>query len=278
MVRTVDNENKADAVTSQTFLSSINTWYNEKGIHCSVNLVSDFFKSNFNNKKEPNIAVKLNILEDMPKCRARALDNEGKVIKVEDEISGESKPKIELIKNPEEVTFFFKLKEVGKHGDETEGEEAFISKNSSAYPLINLAFTSNGDLDESNDKSIIANNEELKNALEGFEFIAKCAKGDFKGKKYNYLLAEPVGQQEILPEKVEEHETKKDDRELEEFKLTPSQLDELAMFKPVQKALSILEIKEIPVPTNKELIDEITMLKNVDDAVKVKTINKIKNL
>ena len=278
MVRVVDNENRADAVTSQTFLSSINTWYNEKGIHCSVNLVSDFFKSNFSNKKEPNIAVKINILEDMPKCRARALDNEGNVIKVEDEISGESKPKIELIKNPEEVTFFFKLKEVGKQGDETEGEEAFISKNSSAYPLINLALISNGDLDEGNDKSVIANNEELKNALEGFEFIAKCGKGDFKGKKYNYLLAEPVGQQEILPEKVQEHETKKDDGELEEFKLTASQLTELSKMKLVEKALSILEIKEIPVPTNKELIDEVTMLKNVGDDVKVKTINKIKNL
>lgn len=195
----VENEQTEDAVTSQLFLSTINTWYNERGIHCSVNLVTDFFKTKYS-KNAPNIGVKINILEDMPKCRARVIE-EGAVVKVEDELTGEQRPKIEIIENPEQVTFFLRLKEVKKQ-ENSEEEKAFISNKSSAFPLINFGAIANGDLPENNTYSFKVNQEDIQQALEGLEFIAKCGKGNFNGKQYHYLVAEPIGQQEILPETV----------------------------------------------------------------------------
>ena len=85
MVRINEDKKEADAVTSKYFMSSVKSWHNEKGIKLGVERVSDLY-ANKNDKKTRGIAVTYSILDDMPKCRARAIDEKGNVIKEEDEV------------------------------------------------------------------------------------------------------------------------------------------------------------------------------------------------
>ena len=88
MVRIKEETKEADAVTSKLFLTSINSWYKEDGIKVGVEKVSNLYP-NKNDKKKRGIAVTVSILGDMPKCRARVVDDNGQLVMKEDEETGE---------------------------------------------------------------------------------------------------------------------------------------------------------------------------------------------
>ena len=73
----------------------------------------------------------------------------------------------------------------GKPKEITNEADLTFYPTSSAYPLFRLALQNAGELpSDMGDKPFSTTQEELKDALEGFEFIGKCE--EIKG-KYNYM-------------------------------------------------------------------------------------------
>ena len=187
MVRTIEQE--VDRVTSRLFLISLMKWYDEDGMKMGIEKVSNLF-DNKNDASKKGIAVTSSILGDMEKCRVRKVDETGKLVKKEDEETGEEKQVTEIVDDVEEVTFFFNVSQ--KDVDAEKGEFK-VNPLSSCYPLFNFAFIQAGDLPEGNTKGFICDIDELKEALEGLEFIGKAKYESFNGgKKYPVLLAEDV--------------------------------------------------------------------------------------
>ena len=186
MVR-VMNENTADAVTSRLFLLSVRSLYNEEGIPMGVERVSNLF-ANKNDSSKRGIAVTCSILEDMEKCRARVIGDDGKPVMIEDEESGELKQKIVIIDDAQEVTFFFNVKII----DEEKNEFA-INNKASCFPLFNFAFINSGDLPKDNKQGFICDVDELKDALMGLEFLGKEEDWSFSGgKPYQVLIPHDI--------------------------------------------------------------------------------------
>ena len=181
MVRINEPKKEDDAITSALFLSSINSWYKDDGIKVGVERVGNLYP-NKNDKNKRGVAVTLSILDDM-KCRARVIGDDGKVVMVEDEDTGEDKPKITKIEDPDEVTFFFNVRI-----EDEEKNEFSVNPKASCFPLFNFAFQATGDLPEDNTKGFICDIDELKNSLNGLEFIAKAKKESFSGGKPYWVI------------------------------------------------------------------------------------------
>lgn len=182
-------EHKKDPVTHTLFLSSIKSWYNKEGIKCGVEKVSKIFQKK---GEKPQVAINLSILDDMPKCRARVIKEDGTVEMEEDERTGKEVAKIELIDDAQEVTFFLKLSEVEEVKEEgiipeMEEPEYMIHHMASGFPLINAGFIASGELPKGNEKSFAFTHEELVNCLKGLEFTAFVEEREFQG-KYNVLI------------------------------------------------------------------------------------------
>lgn len=186
MVRINEPKNEADPVTSKLFLTSINSWYKENGIKVGVEKVSNLYP-NKQDKKKRGIAVTLSILGDMEQCRARKIDEKGNVVMIEDEDSGEEKPKIIKISDPDEVTFFFNVRI-----EDEEKNEFSVNPKASCFPLFNFAFQATGDLPEDNTKGFICSIDELKASLKGVEFNAKAKKESFSGGNPYWVLIPTV--------------------------------------------------------------------------------------
>lgn len=185
-VRIKEESKEADAVTSTTFLTSINSWYKDDGIKVGVERVGNLYP-NKNDKKKWGVAVTLSILDDMEKCRARCIGEDGKVIMIEDETTGDERPKMEIIEDPEEVTFFFNVRIEDK-----EKKEFSVNPKSSCFPLFNFAFQATGGLPEDNTKGFICDIEDLKSSLKGIEFVAKAKKESFSGGNSYWVLIPSV--------------------------------------------------------------------------------------
>ena len=175
MVRINEEKKEADAVTSKYFMSSIKSWYNKDGIKVGVERVSDLY-ANKNDKKKRGIAVTYSILDEMPKCRARVIDAKGNVVRVEDDVTGEERDEIEIISDPDTVTFFYNVRI-----EDEELNEFSVNPKASCFPVFNWAFIKNEDLPDGNTKGFICNIEELQYALEGAEFMATVKEERFQG-------------------------------------------------------------------------------------------------
>lgn len=187
MVRIKEQKKEADAVTSTTFLTSINSWYKKDGIKVGVEKVGNLYPKQ-DDKNKRGIAVTISILDEMEKCRARVIGEDGKVVMVEDEATGDERPKMEIIEDPQEVTFFFNVRI-----EDEEINEFSVNPKASCFPLFNFAFQATGDLPEDNVKGFICTIDELKASLKGLEFMAKAKKESFSGGgSYWVLIPEPA--------------------------------------------------------------------------------------
>ena len=183
MVRVAEPKQDADPVTAKLFMTSVRSWENEKGIKLGVEKVSNLF-ANKQDKKKRGIAVTYSILGEMEKCRARVIED-GKVVRVEDEKTGDIRDEIEIISDPSEVTFFYNVRI-----EDEEKNEFSVNPKASCFPIFNFAFQATGDLPEDNDKGFIASIDELKAALQGIEFMAKVKEESFQGGN-SYLVLVP---------------------------------------------------------------------------------------
>lgn len=172
MVKVDSGEKEQSPMTARLFLNSIKTWYSDLGIHCAILNVSKPVETDREDRVA--LAINLGICEDMPKCRARVIEN-GRVVKIEDEM-GDEKDKIEIIKNPEEVTLWINI-----NVENPENDEYKCYSMGSGFPLINFAFAEAGDVDHKNKKNLIFTYDELVDVLEGLEFKALTETRKFKG-------------------------------------------------------------------------------------------------
>ena len=171
---------KKSPMTARLFLNSIKTWYPE-GIHVAVDSISK--PQETDREDRVALAFNLSICEDMPKCRARVIDENGEVAKIIDEM-GDEKDKIEIIENPDEVTIWLNV-----NVENPENNEFKVFTLGSAFPLINYAFIKSGDVSAGNKKNLIFNYEEMVDVLEGLEFKAHTESRKFKGgKQYQVLI------------------------------------------------------------------------------------------
>ena len=196
MVRIKKETKEADAVTSKLFLTSINSWYKKEGIKVGVEKVSSLYP-NKNDKKKRGVAVTLSILDEI-NCRARKIED-GKVVMVEDDETGEEKPKIIKIEDPDEVTFFFNVRI-----EDEEKNEFSVNPKASCFPLFNFAFQATGDLPEDNTEGFICDIDELKASLKGIEFKAKAKKESFSGGNPYWVLIPSVAEDYDIEEVAEE--------------------------------------------------------------------------
>jgi len=191
MVRINEEKKEADAVTSKLFLTSINSWYKKDGIKVGVEKVSNLYP-NKQDKNKRGIAVTLSVLDEMPKCRARVIGDDGQIVMKEDEETGEEVPKMTTIEDPDEVTFFFNVSIKGLEPEEVEKGEFAVNPKSSCFPLFNFAFQATGDLPQDNMKGFICTVDELKASLKGIEFMAKAKKESFSGGNPYWVLVPSV--------------------------------------------------------------------------------------
>lgn len=185
-------EKEADRVTSKLFLLSVKKWHNDEGLLMGIEKVSNLF-ANKNSKDKRGIAVTSSILGDMPKCRVRVIGDDGKPVMVEDEDTGEEKPKIEIVDDVQEVTFFFNISIKGLSDEEIENGEFKVNNKASCFPLFNYAFINSGDLPKGNNTGFICTIDELKDALVGLEFLGFEKDESFDGgKPYQVLIPKDV--------------------------------------------------------------------------------------
>ena len=166
------------------FLSSIRD-FKPEGVKMGIERVSKLFAV----KQEPSKAqmmVEMFPMEDMEKCRVCELDEEGNYVEVVDEITGKKERKLTIgsIK-ADDIELFPMFMPCGKPKEISNEADLTFYPTSSAYPLFKLALQNAGGLPEGMDnKPFVTTQEELKDALEGFIFIAKCE--EIKG-KFNYM-------------------------------------------------------------------------------------------
>lgn len=173
------------------FLTSIRD-FKPEGVKCGVERLSKIYASN----KDPSKAqstLELVLMDAMPKCRLFELDDDGEYITIKDELTGKENRKIVLEEVKEDDLLTFPLfMPCGKPKEISNDADLTFYPTSSAYPLFKLALVEKGELPEDmGDKPFVTTQEELKEALEGFTFIAKCE--EIKG-KYHYfrIKAEPL--------------------------------------------------------------------------------------
>ena len=172
---------KKSPMTARLFLNSIRTWHPDEGVHVAVDSISKPQETD----REDRVAFAFNlaICEDMPKCRARVIGDDGEVVKVLDDM-GDEKDKIEIIENPEEVTIWLNV-----NVENPENDEYKVYTMGSAFPLLNYAFIKSGDISPNNNRNIIFTYDEMLDVLEGLEFKAFTETRSFKGgKQYQVLI------------------------------------------------------------------------------------------
>lgn len=169
-----------DKVTMNTFLSSVKSWHRKDGVHCGVEKIyTKEEQGKFG--KYTLFTLKMSILDDMPKCRARVLDDNGKVVIEEDNLGNEVE-KIEIIDDAQEVTFFL----FANHDKERDGV-LVCGGNSALAEFIRPVFISTGELPSDFTGGMKFAEEELVEALDGYECMVHC--GVNKNKKM-YPIAE----------------------------------------------------------------------------------------
>ena len=186
IVESVDGDKKFpnSRVGKTQFLTSIRDFAPD-GVLLGVERVSKIFPVKQDVEKA-QMTVELTILGDMEKCRLFELDEDGEYVMVNDELTGKEDKKIVLepVKADDLVSFPIFLP-CGKPKEITNEADLTFYPTSSAYPLFRLALQNAGELpSDMGDKPFSTTQEELKDALEGFEFIGKCE--EIKG-KYNYM-------------------------------------------------------------------------------------------
>lgn len=167
-----------DPLDKKLLLSSIRDFCPD-GLKLGVEKVSKPFKTSFG---KTMLTVQLCVMDEMPKCRMYELDDEGQYIMIKDDLTGEESPKIKIDNGYLAMcTLFLGVTCDAKEVDEE--TEFKVYPTSGAYPLFSSALIEAGELPEdAKGKAFTCNGKELKEALEGFEFIgfADKSKGKFK--------------------------------------------------------------------------------------------------
>jgi hypothetical protein len=139
-----------------------------------------------------NMPLILTVLGSMPKARQYNLDDDGQYQYYTDERTGEERVDV-IVDDGQLKTVFFPFYAVPKgDGSLDEYTTLYITPGTSSYPLFREALIEADALPSDMGKQAFNTNfNELKEALEGFEFLGKYAVGGTKN-KFEYLDVERV--------------------------------------------------------------------------------------
>jgi hypothetical protein len=110
----------------------------------------------------------MSILDDMPKCRARVLDDDGQVKMTEDNLGNEVE-EIEIIDDADAVTFFLFC-----NHDKEDENVLVCGGNSALAEFVRPCFISSGEIPSDFTGGIKFTVEELEEALDGYEAMIQC--------------------------------------------------------------------------------------------------------
>ena len=181
----VDGDNKFPnpRLSKTYFLTSVRD-FKPEGVRLGIERVSKLFPVKQDPKKAM-LTVEFCLMDDL-KCRLYELDDKGDYITHKDDITGKEEYNIVIEEVKESDVLMFPMfmpcgtpKEINDEADLT------FFPASSSYPLFKLALQNAGELPEDmSNKPFVTNQKELKDALEGFIFLAKCE--EIKG-NFNYV-------------------------------------------------------------------------------------------
>ena len=171
-------------ILKNPFLSSIRD-FKPEGVKCGIERVSKIFAV----KQEPTKAqlmAEICVMEDIDKIRLAELDDEGDYVKIKDDITGKEEIKLVIGSvKADDVELFPMFFPCGKPKEISNDADLTFYPASSSYPLFKFALQNAGELPKDmGNKPFVTTQEELKDALEGLIFTAKCE--EIKG-KFNYM-------------------------------------------------------------------------------------------
>ena len=141
----------------------------------------------------------LRVIGEMPKMIQYELDEDGQYISYEDDITGETKRKLKIGEG-QMATIFFPF--YAKQKDEKEELDDFttliITPGTSSYSFFREALINDGQLpSDMGNQAIATNYAEIKEALDGFTFLAKYEEIKGGNRKFPSLKVERLEEEEL---------------------------------------------------------------------------------
>lgn len=190
MAKIIENNNEKFPqvpLDKNLLLTSIRD-FKPEGVKLGVEKVSRPFMTKYG---KVQMTVILCVMEEMEKCRMYELDDESQYIMVKDDLTGEENKKIKIHRCELEMAKFFFSLNCDAEDEVDENTEVRVYPASGAYPLFRAALIEADELPEKTKAPFVTTGAELKEALEGFEFIGKYARK--KGKyTFDYLEVETL--------------------------------------------------------------------------------------
>ena len=170
-----------DPMDKKLLLSTIKK-YAPKGLHLGVEKVSKPYKTSFGKFQ---VTVQLTVMDELEKSLQYELDEEGQYVMTEDDFGDEVKKIVVKSGYLATATLFLNI---SYDGDEIDEESMFkVYPSSGSYPLFKEGLINANELPEDMGRDAFeTNGKELKEALEGFDFIGKVGKSNGKF-KFEYL-------------------------------------------------------------------------------------------
>ena len=193
MAQLLDEEKKIfprESCDKTLLLSSIKS-YQKEGVTLGVEKLITPRKNNFG---KVSINAILRITGEMPKCRLYELDENGQYIEYEDEMTGETRRKVKIDDGNLETVFFPFYANI-KDGEDglDENTTLIITPGTSSYSFFKEALIDCGELPEDmSQQSIATNFAELKEAIEGWDFLGKQETIKGKNRSFSSLLCERI--------------------------------------------------------------------------------------
>ena len=173
-----------EPMDKELLLSSLRD-FKKDGVVLGVEKVIEPKKNDFG---KVTINLVFTILGSFEECRMYVLDEEGQYIVKKDIKTGKEEREIE-IGDGQLKTVFFPFYAVPKGEGLDENTTLLITPGTSSYSVFREAMIEQGELPENmGNQAFSTNFKELKEALQGFEFLGKFAIGGTK-RKFNYLEA-----------------------------------------------------------------------------------------
>lgn len=183
-------------VDKQLLLNSLKK--QKEGTILGVEKVINPKRKDYGNGPKAQLSVIFTILGDLPECIVYELDDNGKRIQYEDELTGDKKYKMKKADGHMKEVFYIFYANI-KNGEEGLDDDTVLitTPGTSSYSFFREALIDGGALsDDAPRESIATNFKELKECMDGFTFRGKFEIAGTKN-KFKSLLCERVSEDEI---------------------------------------------------------------------------------
>lgn len=166
--------------------------FKEDGVVLGVEKVLTPKRRDYSTGPKANINVIFTIIGSMDKCRLYDLDDDGQYIPYIDEMTGEERNKVHIGDGQLKTVYFPFYANIGKDEQGLDDSTLLIvTPGTSSYSFFREALIEAGELPPTMGKQSFSTNfGELKEALEGFEFLGKYELIKGKNRSFPSLLVE----------------------------------------------------------------------------------------